>query len=254
MESASYITSEEAARTTSEQGLLPETKLLIDCAAKSIASHMLVQLEQAALVSHQYTGNEAMMQGRTSVDVYDGVVRQMFHSDVLHAFTGLAGMKTPTIIVDISAFLDGDNELTDALKRNNFSLVPVRLIQTSERPLTREATTEYAKEFSVAVKDAFSDALANAADVRPGELFVRQQMLHRGKHDIAESADCCIFKIFEEDYKMPYDRAKLDNNAYKYVQAQSKAVADGVFKHQVAEFSIKCGRPLEGRLDGFHGG
>lgn len=254
-----YITSEDAARPTSEEGLLPETKLLIDCAAKSIANNMLSQLEQAALVSHQYTGNQDLMQGTTSVEVYDRVVRDTFHTSLLHTLSGFGGIKTPTIVVDIQAFLgtstslalplirpantspDGENELTSALKRSNFSLVPVRLIQTSEYPLTREATTEYAREFSIAVSTAFTTDLAAATDVRPGELFVRQQMLHRGKHDLAASADCCLFKILEEDYKMPYDKSKLDDNTYKYVAAQSQAVADGVFKHQVAEFSIKCG-------------
>ncbi|KAK7193580.1 hypothetical protein DPSP01_000132 [Paraphaeosphaeria sporulosa] len=238
MEPSRYITSAEASNLDSS--LDPATQLLIDRAAASIAANMLEQLEQAALVSYQYTGNVALMQGRNNVDVYDRVVRDSFHTGLLHALSGMGGIKTPTIIIDVTGFLDGENELTAALKRSNFSLVPARLIQTSERPLTREATASFAAAFSTAVRGAFASQIEALTDIRPGELFIRQQMLHKGKHDIGENVECCLFKISEEDYRMPFDKSTLDNNAYKYVKAQTKEVADEVFKHMVAEFSIKC--------------
>ncbi|KAL5430032.1 hypothetical protein PMIN07_010405 [Paraphaeosphaeria minitans] len=239
MDSSSYITSEEASAT--EPSLDHATQLLIDCAAASIAANMLEQLEQAALISHQYTGNIDLMQGHTAIDVYDSVVRDSFHTGLQHVLAGMGGIKTPTIVVDVSGFLDGDNELIADLKRSNFSLVPVRLIQTSQSPLTSQSTISFTAAFSIAVKNCFTSALEALTDVRPRELFARQQMLHKGKHNIGEDLDCCLFKILEDDYRMPFDKSKLDNNAYKYVIAQKKEVADDVFTHMISEFSISCG-------------
>lgn len=102
MESTPYITSTEAVLT--DTPLAPETQLLINSAAASIAANMLDQLSQAALISHQYTGNTALMLGRKSVDVYDHVIRSAFHTGLQHTIAGLGGIKTPTIVVDIAGF------------------------------------------------------------------------------------------------------------------------------------------------------
>jgi hypothetical protein len=95
-----YMTTEDAALTASEKGLPAETQLLIDCAAKSISASMLTQLEQAADVSHQYTNSETAMYGRTSVEVFDRVVRDMFNHNLFHTL----GIHR-TIIVDITQFV-----------------------------------------------------------------------------------------------------------------------------------------------------
>jgi hypothetical protein len=248
-----YMTTEEATRTTSEKGLPAETKLLIDYVAKSIAASMLTQLEQAADVSHQYTNSKDVMYGRTSVEVFDRVVRDMFNHNLFHTL----GIHR-TIIVDIVKFIgkplsprsrlspratltdiDGENDLTAALKRNNWDLVPTRLIQKLDT-LTREASTEFANAFSLAVTSAFSEGVAAVPDPRLSQIFVRQQAIHRGTNDIPPEKVCCLFKILEEDFEMPYDKSKLDGHSYKYLAPQSKAEADTVFKHMLCQFSIKC--------------
>jgi hypothetical protein len=118
--------------------------------------------------------------------------------------------------------------------------VPTRLIQRLDT-LTREASTEFATAFSLAVTSAFREGVAAAPDPRLSQIFVRQQAIHRAANGIPVEKMCCLFKILQEDFEMPYDKSKLDGCAYKYLAPQAKADADEVFKHMLCEFSITCG-------------
>lgn len=96
----SYMTSEAAANLNSEKGLYPETLLLIQCVAKSIADNMLNQLANAADITHQHTSEPTLMYGRTSIDVFDKILREVFG----HNVTQRLGIQR-TIIVDIERFV-----------------------------------------------------------------------------------------------------------------------------------------------------
>ncbi|KAL1607849.1 hypothetical protein SLS60_002787 [Paraconiothyrium brasiliense] len=250
-----YMTSEEAARLTSEQGLHPDTKLLIECSVKSITNNMLTQLKQAAEVSHQFTNSEDIMHGREVAHVVDHVVQEVFGQNITHRLA----IKRK-VIIDIFEFIgksfgfeyfdgrsdlgtDTDNERFKPLHRANWTLVPGRLIQRLDH-VTHEASMEFAKEFCNALKEAFLDGIKAkmAEDVRIRDIFVHQQAVHRQAHGMAPHHPCCILKMLEEDYEMPFDKSKLDNNNYTISDPpRVKANTDNVMKHEVKEFSIKCG-------------
>jgi len=98
---------------------------------------------------------------------------------------------------------------------------------------------QFAKEFGTTCKAVFLEVMT---DPRVRELFVREQLMHREEHGMDPKEPCCLLKMLEEDYNMPFDKSKLDNNDYKLGSTpHTKAVADGVFKHMLVEFGIKCG-------------
>ncbi|KAJ4353392.1 uncharacterized protein N0V89_005121 [Didymosphaeria variabile] len=229
-----YMTSEMAASTSSEQGLLPETKLLIECSAKFITSNMLTQLGQATDISHQYTSNPDYMNGKQPVDVLHQVIHDAFRGNLTHRF----GIKR-TIIIDISGFIDPENPLFKALSRTNWSLVPSRLIQKIDRPISREASRLFALEFCNLLKDTFIEGIKakGLVDVRIREIFRHEQIMHRAAHGKAEGSPCCILKMLEEDYDMAFDKGKLDNNNYT---VEPRLKPSPVFKHQIVDFGIKC--------------
>lgn len=49
-----------------------------------------------------------------------------------------------------------------------------------------------------------------------------------------------MFRLLEEDYRMPVDKGKLDDNGYKFVRAQSREVAGRVRKFEVGGFGVRC--------------
>lgn len=103
----------------------------------------------------------------------------------------------------------------------------------------------FAKELTTACKTIFMEHMAAAEDIRVRQLFVREQMMHRDAHGMDPSQSCCIFKLLEEDYHMPYDKCKgnggdVKHGSSKGVGSQSKGLIGGMVGHMIVEFGIKC--------------
>ncbi|KAJ4296773.1 hypothetical protein N0V90_006821 [Kalmusia sp. IMI 367209] len=189
-----------------QAGLPEDTLLLIDLIAKAISSCMILQLAQASNMMHQTAA--------AGIHVHQAQLERtpVLHPQPVHTL----GIR-PTIIVDISNFI-GSGNAAPGLRAVNTALVPTRLIQLTEIPVTRQASKEFTNELHKVVKATLLDDVKSEGD-QVTQALARELNLHKQRHHMEDSESCCIFKLLEEDYQYP-------NHAGR---------------KEVANFGLKCG-------------
>ena len=109
--------------------------------------------------------------------------------------------------------------------------------------LTFNPGTRFSDVLTMAVKSALEQEMNSIRDHRVRQMFDRQQLLYLCEHQMNVAAPVCLFHLMEQNYEFPFDKSKLDANSVPFGTKQiipTKAEAAKVFKHELANFSIKC--------------